>query len=209
MSIDDAPSFSERLAAIERRLERMELSRRLPSASIGEGGLSVLDGGKIEVVDGAGDVLAVLDGSGVRLFDAGGATVAAFDADGFVRLGADTTSASDVIDTSSYDDALSVTFTPPAGWGDYRIVAQGAAQIRPGNINNNMQTRLRIGGSDGPAINHGTYGVVAFSTFVGHSADGLSGSATVAIQTKRSDSLANPDPSIEWQQVSYTAIRTS
>ncbi len=61
---------------IERRLADLERSARLPYSSIGQGGLRVKDGGKIEILDTSDVVTVTLDSAGLHV--GGGDVVAVF-----------------------------------------------------------------------------------------------------------------------------------
>ena len=176
---------------LKRRVEQLESANPLASASAGVGGITIRDSGALTVLDNSGDVVAVFDGSG------------------YVKTAATTTDVGSSINTSTYNDELTLTFTPPAAWNTYQLVAQGQLRISPGNINNDVQTRLSIGASNGPEVDNGTNGTIDFYSFVAHADDDLSGAVTVAIQSKRTDSLGNPNPNILYQALSYTAIRKS
>jgi len=74
MSYDDEPSAMGRIAELERKVEELQLVRRLTSSSIGSGGLVVKDGGTIAVEGGAfvvkdagGNVVADLSTAGLSL----------------------------------------------------------------------------------------------------------------------------------------------
>ncbi|MDF1596937.1 MAG: hypothetical protein P1T08_12735 [Acidimicrobiia bacterium] len=76
---------ANRLAELDRRVRTLELAARLERASIGAGGITVTDGGKIQVLDSSGNVLTELDSDGVEVFEADGSTLVLIDGTG-IRL---------------------------------------------------------------------------------------------------------------------------
>jgi len=59
--------LADRLSRIEKRLADLERGNRLPSASVGSGGLTIRDAGALRLLDTSGDVLVTLDTSGVDI----------------------------------------------------------------------------------------------------------------------------------------------
>jgi hypothetical protein len=57
------------LTNIERRLAALERSGRAGYTSIGEGGLTVKDGGNIQILDSSGNVLVTLDSTGLTIHE--------------------------------------------------------------------------------------------------------------------------------------------
>ena len=58
--------LADRLSRIEKRLADLERGNRLPSASVGSGGLTIRDAGALRLLDTAGNVLVTLDADGLH-----------------------------------------------------------------------------------------------------------------------------------------------
>ena len=59
--------LADRLSRIEKRLADLERGNRLPSASVGSGGLTIRDAGALRLLDTSGDVLVTLDTAGLSV----------------------------------------------------------------------------------------------------------------------------------------------
>lgn len=71
-----------RLREVEAELEQVRRERRLERAAIGSGGLTVKDGGQIQVLDAAGNVITTLDVDGATIHEADGSVLIKLDGTG-------------------------------------------------------------------------------------------------------------------------------
>lgn len=75
----DRGSFADRFADIDRRIGKLETAARLTSASVGSGGITVKDGGKLSFLDTSGNVLFTIDENGLITFEADGSQLSVLD----------------------------------------------------------------------------------------------------------------------------------
>ena len=64
--------LADRLSRIEKRLADLERGNRLPSASVGSGGLTIRDDGKITFLDSVGEPMGSVSATGMSFLDDAG-----------------------------------------------------------------------------------------------------------------------------------------
>lgn len=75
-------SLADRLKTLEAEVARLSRARKLQSASIGSGGLTIKDGGQLQVLDAAGNVIATFDVDGATIHEADGSVLIELDGTG-------------------------------------------------------------------------------------------------------------------------------
>jgi hypothetical protein len=158
--------LGDRIKELESQVAKLNRARKLESASIGSGGITVKDGGKITFLNSAGAVLATLDENGVLvagapvLLDGDGLQVGTdvvIDSTGLHVIGGLVTpseseiqigQATDVSLTTTPQDVVTLTMTPPS-WAQqvYGFVI-ATAQVSESSSAKNCKMTPRIGTSD-------------------------------------------------------------
>lgn len=112
--------------------------------------------------------------------------------------------------TSSFQSLATVTFTKPASWITYRIVALGDATAGEGT-NSQPEARIQIGGNNGPFRYILTGGSVAGehvpTGLIRHERTGLTANVSVILQLR--DGAGSTGATSQWAFVEYMAVRTS